>query len=58
MAYGVTSSSGVVIGGEVVRSGGIPSREKVEHWLTACETVVRRAHVWRILHLLPSDRLP
>jgi small redox-active disulfide protein 2 len=34
MAYGVMSTPGVVIDGKVVHAGGIPSREKVEHWLT------------------------
>ncbi|MBP6252070.1 MAG: thioredoxin family protein [Rubrivivax sp.] len=34
MAYGVMSTPGVVIDGKVVHAGGVPSREKVEKWLT------------------------
>jgi small redox-active disulfide protein 2 len=35
MGYGVMSTPGVVIDGKVVHAGGIPSRDKVEHWLAA-----------------------
>jgi predicted thioredoxin/glutaredoxin len=35
VGYGVMSTPGVVIDGKVVHSGGIPSREKVEEWLSA-----------------------
>lgn len=35
MGYGVMSTPGVVINGKVVHAGGVPSREKVEKWLTA-----------------------
>lgn len=34
MGYGVLSTPGVVIDGEVVHAGGVPSRAKVERWLT------------------------
>mgnify|MGYP001370505830 CR=1 FL=1 len=34
MGYGVMSTPGVVIDGKVVHAGGVPSRSKVEHWLT------------------------
>jgi len=34
MAYGVMSTPGVVINGKVVHAGGVPSREKIAHWLT------------------------
>jgi len=34
MGYGVMSTPGVVIDGKVVHAGGIPSRTKVEQWLT------------------------
>ena len=34
MAYGVMSTPGVVIEGAVVHAGGVPSRAKVEGWLT------------------------
>lgn len=33
MAYGVMSMPAVVIDGKVVHAGGVPSREKIEHWL-------------------------
>ncbi len=33
MGYGVMSTPGVVIDGEVVHAGGVPSRAKVEGWL-------------------------
>lgn len=32
MAHGVMSTPGVVIGGQVVHAGGVPSRGKVEGW--------------------------
>lgn len=35
MGYGVMSTPGVVIDGKVVHAGGVPSRSKVEQWLTA-----------------------
>ena len=34
MVYGVMSTPGVVINGKVVHAGGVPSREKIEKWLT------------------------
>jgi len=34
MSFGVMSTPGVVIDGKVVHAGGIPSREKIESWLT------------------------
>ncbi len=34
MGYGVMSTPGVVIDGKVVHAGGIPSRDKIERWLT------------------------
>ncbi len=34
MSYGVMSTPGVVIDGKVVHAGGIPSRDKIERWLT------------------------
>jgi small redox-active disulfide protein 2 len=35
MGYGVMSTPGVVIDGKVVHAGGVPSREKIERWLSA-----------------------
>jgi small redox-active disulfide protein 2 len=35
MRYGIMSTPGVVIDGQVVHAGGIPSRQKVEGWLQA-----------------------
>jgi small redox-active disulfide protein 2 len=35
MGYGVMSTPGVVINGKVVHAGGVPSRDKIEQWLTA-----------------------
>ncbi len=35
MRYGVMSTPGVVIDGQVVHAGGVPSRAKVEEWLQA-----------------------
>jgi small redox-active disulfide protein 2 len=34
MGYGVLSTPGVVINGQVVHAGGVPSRDKIEQWLT------------------------
>jgi small redox-active disulfide protein 2 len=33
MSYGVMATPAVVIGGNVVHAGGIPSAERVEQWL-------------------------
>ncbi len=38
MGYGVMSTPGVVIDGEVVHAGGVPSRAKVEQWLAGTAT--------------------
>jgi small redox-active disulfide protein 2 len=35
MSYGVMSTPGVVLNGKVVHAGGVPSREKIERWLSA-----------------------
>lgn len=35
MAYGILSTPGVVIDGKVVHAGGVPSRDKVDQWLSA-----------------------
>ena len=35
VGYGVMSTPGVVIDGKVVHAGGVPSREKIEKWLSA-----------------------
>ncbi|RPE70769.1 small redox-active disulfide protein 2 [Tibeticola sediminis] len=35
MSYGVMSTPGVVINGKVVHAGGVPSRDKIEQWLSA-----------------------
>jgi small redox-active disulfide protein 2 len=35
MRYGVMRTPGVVIDGTVVHAGGIPSRDKIEQWLSA-----------------------
>jgi small redox-active disulfide protein 2 len=32
MSYSIMSTPGVVIDGQVVHAGGVPSREKVESW--------------------------
>ena len=34
IGYGVMSTPGVVIDGKVVHAGGVPSRDKIDHWLT------------------------
>ncbi|MEF8794776.1 thioredoxin family protein [Thiohalorhabdus sp.] len=33
MSYGVMSTPGVVVDGEVVHAGGVPDRKKVSEWL-------------------------
>ncbi|TSE22474.1 redox-active disulfide protein 2 [Tepidimonas sediminis] len=33
MAHGVMSTPAVVVDGQVVHAGGIPTRDKVEQWL-------------------------
>ncbi len=33
--YGVLRTPGVVIDGQVVHAGGVPSRDKVEQWFVA-----------------------
>jgi predicted thioredoxin/glutaredoxin len=35
VGYGVMSTPGVVINGNVVHSGGVPTRDKVEKWFKA-----------------------
>jgi small redox-active disulfide protein 2 len=35
MSYGIMSTPGVVIDGQIVHAGGVPSRQKVEGWLPA-----------------------
>jgi small redox-active disulfide protein 2 len=35
VGYGVMSTPGVVIDGKVVHAGGVPSRDKIEGWLSA-----------------------
>lgn len=35
MGYGVMSTPGVVINGQVVHAGGVPSRDQIEQWLSA-----------------------
>lgn len=35
MSYGVMSTPGVVINGKVVHAGGVPSRDKIDRWLSA-----------------------
>lgn len=35
LAYGVMSTPGVVINGQVVHAGGVPSRDKVMRWFEA-----------------------
>ncbi|WP_275099955.1 thioredoxin family protein [Sedimenticola hydrogenitrophicus] len=34
MRYGVMSTPGVVLDGQVVHAGGIPSKEKIDGWLS------------------------
>ena len=33
MSYGIMSTPGVVIDGEVVHAGGVPEQKKIEAWL-------------------------
>ncbi len=35
VGYGIMSTPGVVINGQVVHAGGVPSRDKIEQWLSA-----------------------
>lgn len=35
MAYGIMSTPGVVIDGKVVHAGSVPSRQKVEEWISS-----------------------
>jgi len=35
MTYNVMATPGVVIDGQVVHSGGVPTRQKVEGWFPA-----------------------
>ena len=35
MAYNIFSTPGVVVNDKVVHAGGIPTRDKIEHWLSA-----------------------
>ena len=35
MSFGILATPGVVMDGQVVHSGGIPSRQQIEQWLTA-----------------------
>lgn len=35
MSYGVMSTPGVVIDGQVVHAGGVPDRQKIDGWLSA-----------------------
>ena len=35
MSFGILSTPGVVVDGQVVHAGGIPSRQQIEQWLTA-----------------------
>lgn len=35
IGFGVMSTPAVVINGKVIHAGGVPSRDKVEHWLSA-----------------------
>jgi small redox-active disulfide protein 2 len=34
MGYGVMSTPGVIVEGKVVHAGGVPSREKIDQWLS------------------------
>ena len=38
LRYGLMSTPGVVIDGKVVHAGGIPSRDKIAHWLASATT--------------------
>lgn len=35
MSFGILTTPGVVVDGQVVHAGGIPSRDKIEQWLIA-----------------------
>lgn len=35
MAYNILSTPGVVVNDKVVHAGGIPTRDKIEQWLSA-----------------------
>lgn len=35
VGYGIMSTPGVVINCQVVHAGGVPSRDKIEQWLSA-----------------------
>lgn len=35
MSYGIMSTPGVVVNGEVVHSGGIPSKDSINDWIKA-----------------------
>ena len=35
MGYGVMSTPGVVVDGQVVHAGGVPSRDKIEQWFSS-----------------------
>jgi len=35
MSYNILSTPGVVVNDQVVHAGGIPTRDKIEHWLSA-----------------------
>jgi small redox-active disulfide protein 2 len=37
-SYGVMSTPGVVIDGQVVHAGGVPARDKIEQWFAAAST--------------------
>ncbi|MCX7814810.1 MAG: thioredoxin family protein [Tepidimonas ignava] len=43
MAYGVMSTPAVVIDGQVVHAGGVPSRDKVQQWLRSAAAGAERA---------------
>ncbi len=34
ISYGVMRTPGVVVNGQVVHAGGVPSRDKIEQWFT------------------------
>ncbi|WP_024871109.1 thioredoxin family protein [Tolumonas lignilytica] len=34
VSYGVLSTPGVIVDGQIVHTGGIPSKEKIREWLT------------------------
>ncbi len=35
MGFGILTTPGVVVDGQVVHAGSIPSRQQIEQWLTA-----------------------